>query len=539
MSSTICKMQKISFDERIRAKFDRVVRGPEDMHDYQLEAEDSIYNVPFSHLFIDLGLGKTIISLSLIVRLLQAFLTEKVLVVGPLKVMTGTWPDEIGLWSHTAPYNFTLIREDDDDPRIRAARAQDRRELEERNWIRSNALFIGGDLVLPPTNETRTRHLIREQLAKSRQSIHFINKEQLVWLVNLFGAKWPYRTVFIDELSMFKDHASDGFRALAKVRRTPGLITRLHGLTATPAAETYLHLWSQLYLVDLGQRLGKNVTTYRNRYFTYNKYQRKWYLRPGAKDEILDKIKDVCFVYRAKDHLKLEEPLIVKVPVSLSKATVAKYEELSEESIVRLNDGSVIESKNAAALSGSLLQLASGSLYETQDVKDWETDDIKKVRKVHHIHDDKIEALREIVESMDGEPLLVSYNFKSSLDRLKKAFPSAKVMDREGKLRTAWNARQIPLLFIHPKSGGHGMNLQAGGHNLVFFDLVWSLELYLQLIGRLARQGQANPVVVRLLLAIGTIDWEVAKALGLKEEGQEELLRILQRLVKQYRLKRG
>jgi hypothetical protein len=530
-------MQKLSFDERISAKFANVIRTEADLHDYQHEAWQFLRDNPFSHLFVDLGLGKSVTSLTLIAWLLREITDEKILVIGPVRVMTDTWPTEITLWQHTAHLSYTLIREDDDDPRLKAARAVDRRENPDRSFERDMLVAQGMDEAeiltkLGPTNETRARHAIRAELAQSSTNIHFINKEQVEWLVNLHKGKWPYRTVIYDEISLAKDHKTHQFKALAKVRRTPGLITRFHGLTATPAAETYEHLWTLMYLLDLGERLGKKISWYRERYFTYNKWSMKFKLRPDAEKEILEKVSDVCLVMKAEDYLDLEKPTIIRKPVHLTERQMDMYRKLETDFLVTLDDGTQIEAENAAALSGKLLQMSSGVLYETAMIGDWETEDMKKVTKVHHIHDHKIDTLKEIVESLQGEPVLVAYHFKSSLDRLKKAFPKAVVMDREGKCVKAWNAGKIPMLLIHPKSGGHGLNLQHGGHNLVFFDLTWSLELYLQLIGRLARQGQKHPVVVQLLVACGTLDEAVCAAINGKESDQDMLFTILKRLIK-------
>jgi SNF2 family DNA or RNA helicase len=533
-------MQNLCFDERIRAKIAHIVRGYEDMHVYQHEAWQFLRDNPFSHLFIDLGMGKTVSSLTLIAWLLREITSEKILVIGPVRVMSDTWPTEIGLWEHTAHMSYTLIREDDDDPRLKAARAVDRRENPERSFQRDMLVAQGVNEAeiltkLGPTNDTRARHAIRAELARSSTNIHFINKEQLEWLVNLHKGKWPYRTVIIDEVSLFKDHSTHVFKALAKVRRTPGLITRLHGLTATPAAETYEHLWTLLYLLDLGERLGKKISWYRERYFTYNKWSMKFKLRPDAEHEILAKISDVCLVMKAEDYLQLEKPNIIVKPVTLDPRQLDLYTKMEADFIVTLDDGTKVEADNAAALTGKLLQMASGVLYETVTEGDWEVEDTRKVTKVHHLHDHKIETLKEIVESLQGKPVLVAYHFKSSLDRLKKTFPKAVVMDRDGKCVKDWNAGKIQMLLIHPKSGGHGLNLQHGGHNLVFFDLTWSLELYLQLIGRLARQGQKHPVLVQLLVAIGTLDEAVCSAINGKAFDQEALFRILRRLVRAHR----
>lgn len=533
-----------AFDRLIQAKFADVELGPEQMHSYQRDiALPFLRENPFSALFVDLGLGKSITCATLITELLDDFHPGKILVIGPLRVMTDTWPMEFKKWRHTAPFNYTLIREDDDDPRIKAAQTIDRGNKDERAWERENLELAGLEekeirALLGKREEAKVRLEIRGELARSKRRIHFINREQLVWLVNFYGPKWPYRTVIIDESTSFKDYSTTRFKALAKVRNTDGLITRLHELTATPAAETYEHLFAQLYLLDRGKRLGKNITAYRSSYFSYDRWKMKWLLRKGCEEEILDKIKDICLVMKAKDYLKLDEPTIIPKPVNLPADAMAIYEAMREDFVVSLPDGSEVEAETAAALSSKLLQIASGVLYETVDMHDLGTDEYTKVKKVHRIHDAKVETLREITESLDGEPVLVAYHFKSSLDRLKKAFPKAVVMDKDGKCIKAWNERKIPMLLIHPQSGGHGLNLQKGGHNIVFFDLVWSLELWLQLIGRLARQGQKNPVLVQVLVANGTHDWDVFKALRDKEDAQDKLFSILKRLIRQYRSQR-
>ena len=530
-----------AFDQAIQARFAEVSLCREQMHDYQSNiALPFLKANPFSALFIDMGMGKTVTCSTLIADLIDLEHSGKILVIGPVRVMTDTWPNEFATWQHLAPYRYTLIREDDDDPRIKAAQAIDRSNSDDRQWERETLEMNGLSekeirAQLGRRAEGEARLAIRKELARSKRQIHFINREQLEWLVNFHGPRWPYRTVIIDESSSFKDYSTERFKALAKVRRTEGLITRLHELTATPAAETYEHLFAQMYLLDLGERLGKNITRYRERYFTYNRWTMKWALRPGAEEEILDKIKDITLVMKAKDYLKIEEPNIVQRLIHLPGPAKAIYETMQEDFVVTLPDGSEVEAETAAALSSKLLQIASGVLYETVNFLDTGTDEFVKVKKVHRIHDAKIETLKEICEELQSKPVLVAYHFKSSLDRLKKAFPKAVVMDKEGKCIKAWNAGKIPMLLIHPASGGHGLNLQHGGHNIVFFDLVWSLELWLQLIGRLARQGQKNPVLVQVLVAIGTLDEGCFEALRNKEDAQEKLFFILKRLIREFR----
>lgn len=518
----------MSFDLKahIAEKFSEVELRREQMHDYQLEGYKFMLEKQFSALFLDLGLGKSVTSLTLIADLLRNFETEKVLVIGPLKVCTDTWPNEIRKWEHTAILNYVVLRCDEDDPEVKSAMRDARQAARLKGCNDEQITKAVQDA------KNRTMDKIRRRKAFSSASVHIINREQIEWLVNLHGPKWPYRTVIIDESSSFKDPSTHRFKALAKVRRTEGLITRMHLLTATPAAETYEHLFAQMFLLDLGERLGKFITRYRNNYFSYNQWSRKYKLRDGCEEIILNKIKDICLVMKAEDYLSVDLPTIAPRMVRLSDDQVELYKQMEKESYVQLPDGTEIEAETAAALSSKLLQMASGVLYETYTLQDWDTDDLKKVKKVHHLHDHKIDTLREIVEEANGEPMLVAYHFQSSLARLKKAFPKATVMDPAGKCLKAWNARKIPMLLIHPQSAGHGLNMQKGGHNLIFFDLPWSLENYLQTIGRLARQGQTRHVVVQVLLAMGTLDEYVFQKLNAKKDAQDYLFRLLKRFIK-------
>lgn len=483
-----------AIDTRIAAKFAAVERGRDAMHGYQSDlAVPFMREHPMSLICLDLGLGKTVSSLTVIADLIAENIGEKILVIAPLRVATDTWPSEIGTWQHLAWMNHCLIRDDG------------RRSKEE--------------CVCDPA------------------SIHIINREQVEWLVYFWKDLWPYRTVIIDESSSFKDHNSKRFKALAKVRRTPGLIRRMHLLTATPAAETYEHLWAQVYLLDLGERFGKGITRYRDTYFNYNKYSMKYKLREGQEEVILGLIADITLVMKSKDYLPRTEPTVIQRKVRLSQKQLDLVKALERDFLMTLPDGTELEAKTAAMLAGMLLQMASGSVYETKLEGDWETEDLKKVKKVHHLHNHKIDTLKEMYEEAQtqGEPLLVAYFFQSSLAMLKKAFPKATVMDKEGKCIKPWNAGKIPLLFIHPMSAGHGLNLQHGGHILIFFDLIYSLEYYLQTIGRLDRQGQKNPVIVEMLVAEGTRDELVAECLRNKQDAQEKMFTTLKRMIKKLR----
>ncbi len=482
-----------AIDTRIAGKFAAVERGRDAMHGYQGIATGFMREHPMSLICLDLGLGKTVSSLTVIADLIAENIGEKILVIAPLRVATDTWPSEIGTWQHLAWMNHCLIRDDG----------------------------------------RRTK----EECVCDQASIHIINREQVEWLVYFWKDLWPYRTVIIDESSSFKDHNSKRFKALAKVRRTPGLIRRMHLLTATPAAETYEHLWAQVYLLDLGKRLGKGITGYRDTYFNYNKYSMKYKLREGQEEVILGLIADITLVMKSKDYLPRTEPTVIQRKVLLSQKQLDLVKALERDFLMTLPDGTELEAKTAAMLAGMLLQMASGSVYETKLEGDWETEDLKKVKKVHHLHNHKIDTLKEMYEEAQtqGEPLLVAYFFQSSLAMLKKAFPKATAMDKEGKCIKPWNAGKIPMLLIHPMSAGHGLNLQHGGHILIFFDLIYSLEYYLQTIGRLDRQGQKNPVIVEMLVAEGTRDELVAECLRNKQDAQEKMFTTLKRMIKKLR----
>jgi len=521
-------MTKTLSDE-IRAQLADVILRRDQMHGYQEKGREFLHATPYAALFIDMGMGKTVTALTVAVDLLNSFEAKKVLIIGPLKVACDTWPKEIRAWEHTAPFRFTLLREDEDDPRLKQARAR------ARAFALSEGLSSEDAGKMANRAETQERERIRKELAKSNTQIHIINREAVAWLVNFHQGKWPYDVVIIDESSSFKDHAADRFKALAKVRKYPHLMKRVIELTATPTAEGYMGLWAQMFLLDRGERLGKNITTYRKRYFSYNRWSKQFEIRDDAPDEILKKIADITMVMRARDYGMEHVPRIVPREITLSQRVMRQYQQLEEDFVLQLPDGETVTADTAVALSSKLLQLSSGFVYDTKLLMDWDTEDIKLVRKVHHIHDEKIEMLKEMIEALQGKPVLVAYHFKPSLVRLLKAFPKAVVMDKKGKCITKWNKGKIPILFVHPQSAGHGLNLQHGGNNIIMYDIPWSLEQYTQLIGRLARQGQKFEVIVQMLIAKGTLDEKVAAMLRMKEATQEKMFSMLRRYIKALR----
>lgn len=487
-----------------------------DMHLYQsIDMYDFFMDVPFGAGFVDMGLGKTVSAWTVAVDLISSFQSNRVLIAAPLKVALNTWPDEKRKWRHLAGFDHAILREDDDDPRI-AGGLRAKREAGKSLGLRGNELekFVR-------QAKSAVVESVREQVALQRQSIHIINHDRLVWLCNFWRARkqWPYDTIIIDESSGFRAHDSERFIALSAIRRTPGLVKRIIELTATPKPEGYIGLWSQFYLLDLGARLGKNITAYRKNYFTHNVYRKTYDVIPGKEDEIIEKISDITLVMKAEDYLPHDKPVFIPRYIELPAKARALYEEMEEDFVVEL-DGQEIEAVNTAALSGKLQQMASGFLYETYLEEDFETFDMKKVRKTHYLHDEKIQMLRQLIEDLDGEPLLIAFWFKASLDALVAAFPKLVVLDKEGSQQDDWNRRKIPLMAVHPRSAGHGLNLQKGGRDICPFDLWWPQELWIQLVGRLNRQGKIGITRVHPIITKGTVDERLYK--GAIEKGNEQ-----------------
>lgn len=508
----------------------RVVRPREAMHSFQRKAVRFLRDNPMSYLFLDVGMGKSIICLTLLRDMLDRGWKGKALVIAPLRVAKATWPDEIDEWEHLDGLPYTLIRAEDDDDDIKSGydAIYKPRYAKERWYGETPA--DAARFARAKANPWRqdAKEAKRRAQALEDTQLHIINIERVEWLVEFWKErwkthrqKWPYDTLIIDESSKFGVHNTLRFRALKKVLKR---IKRLHELTASPATEGYMKLFAQMYLLDQGERLGRNITAYRERYYTQNPYTKKWILNPGADEKIANKIADLGLVLKAADYrdvLKVEDWQPLKRKIKLPSDLMEIYWRF-EETMFLHYDTEEIEALNGGALVNKLLQFAAGAVYNES-------------RKVVAIHDEKIEALRELKEELGDEPLLVCYWFKSSLDRLKKAFPKAVVMDKAGKCIKPWNEGKIDMLLINPGSAAHGLNMQKGpGHDVAFFDLVWSRELYEQVIGRLARQGQRQLVRVHHLLVVGSADELVYDTLVDKGEGQERLfnfIRAMQRRI--------
>lgn len=528
--------------------FANVEHTIDEFRPYQPIAVQFLLDNPFSALFVDVGMGKSISTLTAILQLVMDEQINHVLVIAPRRVSFETWPAEIRAWRHTAPLTFSHVREDEVVEAVNKA-GQAEREVLRQEALRECALWKITDrdeikkevkeMLSWPSAKKRieaariagSRLAVREHHRRNNTIVHIVNREQVEFLVDAWGRDWPYDCVIIDESSCMKDHTTSRFKALRRVRP---LIKRLHELTATPVSETYMHLFSQVFLLDEGKRLGKDITTYRRRYFTQNRYTYKWELRPGAEEEITAKIADICLEMKAKDWFDLKEPFPIYNKVTLAPDQMTLYRQMERESIVNLPDGAEIEAETAAALSQKLAQMASGVLYETvhEEVKG----QIKKRRVVHELHDHKIEKLREILDEVAGECVLIAYWHESSLARLKAAFPKSVEMDKDGKCVKTWNARKIPILLVHPQSTAHGLNMQHGGRRIIFFDIPWSLELYLQLIGRLAgarqlaRKESEQMVFLHFMMAAGTVDEEIVDALTTKQSVQDRFFRLLKRM---------
>ena len=429
------------------------------LHAYQEYAKDWILKHPYCGLLLDMGLGKTLTTLSAIDELKNIFgLNYKILVIAPKKVAEETWSAEIEKWGFELAYSK----------------------------------------VLGTTKK-------REQALAEEADIYLINRENIVWLVEYYKTKWPFDFVVIDELSSFKSSKAKRFRALRKVRPK---IERVVGLTGTPAPNSLIDLWPQMYLLDRGERLETSQTRYKNKYFYPDKQNGhivySWGLRPGSEEAIYGQIEDICISMKAKDYLKLPPRTDNVVRVQLSN--LATYKQLEQDLVLDFK-GREVTAANAAVLVNKLLQLANGAIYD---------DDKQTIR----IHDDKLDALENIVEDSQGQPILVFYQYQHDLDRIKARFPQAEELEDLDR----WNQGEIPILLCHPQSAGHGLNLQKGGHIIVWFGLTWSLEYYQQANARLDRQGQTEPVIVHHLVAKNTIDEKVLQVLQGKEEKQDMLL---------------
>lgn len=532
---------KFSLRSYFRERRSDILRGREDLHGYQDDlAVPFLRANPLSALFVDLGLGKSVITLTLIADLLfEEDEWGPWLVIGPKRVIKSTWPTEIREWKHlthlttASPFDKQYRKELSDAARPVARFYRAMAELNEptldlpAEHIRMTAYWdLADKKVREKAVEARMKQArlsIVGAFERNPAIIHLVNREVVEHLVMAWGInRFPYKLIVIDESQSFKSHKSGRFLAIKAIRKK---LKRMHHLTATPAAESYLDLFAPMWLLDGGKRLGSGITRFRKKYFALGYDGWTWKIKEGAQEAIAEQISDICLTLKAKDHYPMTEPHYINRPVVLSKMEMARYRDLLETSVLTLPSGAEFTMANRGVLHNKLLQMASGNVYDDK-------------KKTIHLHDAKIETLKEIIEEAQGQPVLVAYWFKPTLDMLKKHFPKAKVMDDDPNTVKRWNKKLLPIMFIHPQSGGAGLNLQHGGHILVIYDLFHSNELYTQLVGRLARQGQMNVVLIIHLVAKGTFDERVLENIGLKEEGQERLFRALDEIRKSIQSKR-
>lgn len=435
-------------------------------HVYQEHAIERILDTSAVGLFLDMGLGKTVITLTAIELLLyDLFEANKVLVIAPLRVAQDTWGRETEKWDHTKHLKIS---------KILGSKKQ------------------------------------RQEALKAEADIYVINRENVVWLVDELGNKWDFDTVVIDELSSFKSSRAKRFKALRRVRP---FMKRVIGLTGTPTPNSLLDLWPQLYLLDQGERLGKTISYYRERYFTPGAKSGhvvyEWKQKKESHDNIHQKISDICISMKAKDWLDMPERIERTVPTPLDAPSLEKYKQLERDLLLPMQDADIVAT-SAAVLSNKLLQLANGAVYDEEG----------HVQEIHH---SKLDALEEIIDTANGQPVLIFYTYKHDLSRVMKRIKNARKLESSDDI-TEWNKGRIPVLLAHPASAGHGLNLQAGGNIIIWFGLTWSLELYQQANARLYRQGQENSVIIHHLVTPGTIDQDVMLALDNKATGQDALL---------------
>lgn len=433
---------------------------------YQQKAKQWIVDHPSAGIFLGCGLGKTVITLTAIQDMLY---TEvgKVLVIAPLRVAATVWAEEAAKWDHLKGLRCVKV--------------------------------LG-------TVKDRCTALDRDA------DVYVINRENTDWLVRWAQQRkhWPFDMVVLDELSSFKSPSAARFKALRRVRPAIG---RVVGLTGTPAPNGLLDLWSQVYLLDEGQRLGKTLGGFRTRYFDPGRRNGQivfnWNPKPGASEAIYELLSDICISMQAKDYLDLPDRIDQTITVQLDQAARKAYDTMEEQMLLPLRD-TEITAANAAVVTGKLLQLANGAIYDAD-------------RQYHVIHDAKLDALEELVEAAQGDPVLVYYSYQHDLKRILDRFPKAKQLTTSEDV-TRWNRGQIPLMLAHPDSAGHGLNLQQGGHILVWFGITWSLEKYQQANARLHRQGQGKPVTVYHIVAEGTMDEQVMRILDKKDLRQNALI---------------
>ena len=438
-----------------------------DLHEYQNKSVEFIKQKERCALLLGMGLGKSVSTLTAVSDLIDGFAVQKILVIAPLRVANSVWKQETEKWDHLNDLSVSVCTGPEKKRRAALHRSAD---------------------------------------------VYVINRENVVWLVDQYKKKWPFDMIVVDESSSFKNPSSKRFKALKRVLPYTNYMVLL---TGTPSPNSLMDLWSQMYLVDFGESLGRTVTGYRQRFFEQDYMGYNWTIRDGASEKIHGLIADKVISMSAEDYLELPERIDLQSKVELPVGVMSKYKQLEKTLLSDLDNGEEIEAVSAAALANKLLQFSNGAAYY-DDKKSWA-----------EVHSAKLDVLVDIVDDNPDENILVAYNYKFDLERLKVKFPYAVVLDKEQSTIDAWNRGEIKMLLAHPASAGHGLNLQAGGSMCVWFGLNWSLELYQQFNSRLHRQGQRNAVRIIHIVAKDTIDERVLMVLNEKNATQASLLKAL------------
>ena len=435
-------------------------------HNYQNYAKDFILAHKVSALFLDCGLGKTITTLTAINELMyDSFEISKVLIIAPLRVAQSTWKDEIEKWNHLNLLRYSIAVGDEKE---------------------------------------------RLKALKQNSDIYIINRENVDWLVTKSGIDFNFDMLIIDELSSFKSHTSKRFKSLLKIRP---YFERVVGLTGTPSSNGLMDLWAEFRVLDLGERLGRYITHYRNEFFLPDKRNGaiifSYKPQPNAEERIYRRLADMTISMKSTEYLKMPELILNELEINLDEEDQIKYKKFKKEMVMTIQEKE-IDAINAASLSNKLIQLANGSIYDED-------------KKFYEVHNKKLDKLEEIIESANGKPVLVAYWFKADKERIEKRFKVREIKTADDIKQ--WNKGMIDLALIHPASAGHGLNLQSGGSTLVWFSLTWSLELYQQTNARLYRQGQKDTVVIHHLITKNTIDEDIMKSIKRKDKTQEALMK--------------
>jgi len=444
-----------------------------DLHQYQLRAIDFICSKRRCALFLDMGLGKTATTLTALSDLIDAHIIKRVLVIAPLRVANSVWQQEAAKWDHLSHLRLSVATGSDED--------------------RRTALNTPAD-------------------------IYIINRENTHWLIDACKGKWPYDALIIEESSSFKTPSSKRFKALKRVSHIPEIVVLLSG---TPSPKSIMDLWSQIFLIDKGEALGRTITSFRQRFFVQDYFGHNWEPKPNAQKTIQDLIKPRVLSMQAQDYIEVPPVINITESITLAPEVMEQYKTFESELFLSF-DGVELEALNAAVLANKLLQFSSGAMY---------VDDLDSCRNGGrswtHLHNSKLDALEGIIEAAAGEPVMIAYNFRHDLKRITDRLKCATLLDNNPKTIERWNRGEIEVMLAHPASCGHGLNLQAGGSIIIWFGLTWNLEHYQQMNARLNRQGQTRPVRIIRIVAAGTIEERLIKVLEDKESNQASLLNAL------------